>query len=182
MRSYDHKHPKGTKYTPSELKRHRDSWYAKVKQSPGVNCAEEMVRLDQVVFARFVALLPYSGVIRLLEEHNFADPFPQSVFPAIDAVESASKDPSMEFLDPDLEGMRATLVRQLVQFRDYLAAHTWATPFGRQSVASEWEVQQPKLFAETVSRLNAMSSEASLSYKDLFREARKRLGVDPSAA
>ena len=34
LRSYDHKHPKGTKYTPDELRRHRDNWYAKVKASP----------------------------------------------------------------------------------------------------------------------------------------------------
>jgi len=33
MRSYDYKHPKGTKYTPSELKQHRDRWYEKVKGS-----------------------------------------------------------------------------------------------------------------------------------------------------
>src|SRR5436190_14761111 len=28
MRSVDHRHPKGRKYTESELKNHRDSWYA----------------------------------------------------------------------------------------------------------------------------------------------------------
>ena len=30
MRSYDHKHPKGTKYTLSELISHRDNWYQKI--------------------------------------------------------------------------------------------------------------------------------------------------------
>jgi hypothetical protein len=30
MRSFDHKHPKGTKYTANELRRHRDKWYAQI--------------------------------------------------------------------------------------------------------------------------------------------------------
>ncbi len=30
MRSIDHKHPKGTKYTPTELKARRDNWYRRV--------------------------------------------------------------------------------------------------------------------------------------------------------
>jgi hypothetical protein len=40
MRSYDHNHPKGTKYTPGELREHRDIWYAQCAQSPAsVNTA-----------------------------------------------------------------------------------------------------------------------------------------------
>ena len=35
MRSYDFKHPKGSKYTPDELRQHRDRWYEKV--AVGVN-------------------------------------------------------------------------------------------------------------------------------------------------
>lgn len=31
MRSYDHHHPKGTKYTHKELKSHRDAWYRAVE-------------------------------------------------------------------------------------------------------------------------------------------------------
>lgn len=33
MRSYDSAHPKGTKYTPGELRAHRDRWYARVNGS-----------------------------------------------------------------------------------------------------------------------------------------------------
>jgi DNA-binding HxlR family transcriptional regulator len=35
MRSIDHKHPKGTKYTPEELKIRRDRWYATVASGYG---------------------------------------------------------------------------------------------------------------------------------------------------
>ena len=34
MRSYDHRHPKGTKYTREELVRHRDNWYRQVETWP----------------------------------------------------------------------------------------------------------------------------------------------------
>jgi hypothetical protein len=36
MCSYDFKHPKGTKYTPEELRRHRDRWYEKVAAGGGL--------------------------------------------------------------------------------------------------------------------------------------------------
>jgi len=35
VRAYDPTHPKGKKYTESELKGHRDTWYAKVKETGG---------------------------------------------------------------------------------------------------------------------------------------------------
>lgn len=36
MRSYDHKHPKGTKYSETELRRHRDKWYEKINNNIAV--------------------------------------------------------------------------------------------------------------------------------------------------
>ena len=36
VKAYNPKHPKGKKYTASELKAHRDRWYEKVKKSYGV--------------------------------------------------------------------------------------------------------------------------------------------------
>src|SRR4051812_48340154 len=35
MRSYDHKHPKGRKYSAVELKQHRDLWYKSVALQGG---------------------------------------------------------------------------------------------------------------------------------------------------
>ena len=40
VKAYDPKHPKGRKYTESELKAHRDEWYQKVKQSTNISIAE----------------------------------------------------------------------------------------------------------------------------------------------
>ena len=49
MRSVDHRHPKGRKYTESELKNHRDSWYANLagqRSSAKVPIADDEVILD----------------------------------------------------------------------------------------------------------------------------------------
>jgi HNH endonuclease len=37
MRSYDAKHPRGTKYSAQELREHRDRWYTKVAQGGGAS-------------------------------------------------------------------------------------------------------------------------------------------------
>ncbi len=44
---YNPKHPKGTKYSPTELKKHRDNWYSAIRQLT----AEEALRVEQAIKA-----------------------------------------------------------------------------------------------------------------------------------
>ena len=111
MRSYDHKHPKGHKYSTKELTRHRNSWYSKVQGSPSPIYDKATMELDKRVYLSILKLLPYSGTMSLLEHHHFGTPFRSSLFSDIDRFVIANDDPAMEFVDADLEGMRATLGR-----------------------------------------------------------------------
>lgn len=177
MRSYDHKHPKGTKYTPNELKRHRDNWYAKISASPGTSYNEKSLELDRAVFISIKVSLPYDGVMRFLDTHDFGAPFSLKRLDELDAFVEISHDPSNEFIDSDLEGMRVKLVSDINEFRHYLSTHTWPTNSGFQSVPPEWEDTQPKRFLEVLDKLNTLSAVVVASYATLVREARRRLGV-----
>lgn len=58
MRSYDFKHPNGTKYTRNELRHHRNRWYEKVAVGGGLAPVPEHVCVDKEVFRVFQQLVP----------------------------------------------------------------------------------------------------------------------------
>ncbi|MDO8311401.1 MAG: HNH endonuclease [Sideroxyarcus sp.] len=178
MRSYDHKHPKGHKYTANELIRHRDNWYAKVQGAPSPTYDQAAVDLDKNVYLAIVKLLPYPGTMSLIEHHNFCGPFRASLFSDLDRFIAANDNPAMEFIDADLEGQRATLVDELSHFNYYLATHTWRLGESMQSVPADWEDTQPARLDSVVNDLNAMGSKVAERYRTLVREARRRLRVD----
>ncbi len=178
MRSYDHRHPKGHKYTTSELKRHRDVWYAKVQSSPSPTYDKAATELDKRVYLAIDKILPYSGTMDLLENHHFGAPFRASLFSDFDHFIKKSDDPHMEFIDADLEGMRVVLVNNLNEFADYLARQTWRLGDTMQSVPDEWEVTQPERLITVVNKLNKMSSQVAEQYRTLVRECRRRLGAN----
>ena len=117
--------------------------------------------------------------MRFLEQHDFGASFHHGVFEELDNVVRVSDDPVREFLDADLEGMRAKLIDDIAKFAEHLATHTWRTPSGLQSVPPEWKDQQPKRFSKVVKQLNSLSTAIVADYRALFREARTRLGVNP---
>jgi len=177
MRSYDHNHPKGTKYSQSELRRHRDNWYAKRQNSPAPHYSDSSLKLDQEVFLAIKAALPYSSAIRFLEQHDFGASFKLSELDSIHVFAEKSEDPSAEFIDADLEGMRSNLIKAIRDFGYYLSTHTWPTHNGFQSVPVEWEDRQPARHSEVVSQLNKLSTVVVSTYSILVREGRRRLGV-----
>lgn len=186
IRSYDHNHPKGIKYTPRELRIHRDNWYKKVSAPTTIYC-NTSGQIDGAVFSNIVSLLPYRKCVSVIEFHDFGAPFRASLFAEIDGFLRANEDPSLEFIDADLEGMRGTLVDNVATFVEYLAKHTWPlrvdslSEHRLQSVPSEWEDAQPERFLRTVDKINALSREVAVSYRSLVREARRRLGVSGDA-
>lgn len=68
----EHKHPKGTKYTPAELREHRDEWYTKVGGSPIVAYSGKSAELDGAVFQQLKSILPWDDAIAFVRDHNFA--------------------------------------------------------------------------------------------------------------
>ena len=185
MRSYDHKHPKGTKYTPAELIRHRETWYAKVRASPGSAYSDASLEQDRQTFIAVVHLLPYKGIVSLFLTNGFTTPFRASVFTDFDRFVLENDNPAMEFLDADLEGMRVALVDKVNQFANYLASNTWRLSNSDvQSIPSEWEENQPERMKRVLTKIRTVSDDIAESYATFVREARKRLGINvpPAAA
>lgn len=178
MRSYDHKHPKGTKYTPCELKRHRDLWYEKVKGSPAPQYDQKSIELDTEVFHWIMNNLPWE-LINWASKTVFAG-FPFRSFYIDDFInfQNECQKPHYEFLDADLEGLRSQLLITIIKFTREISLNTWQTNNPEWlSVPPEWKLEQPERFKEVVENIHSYGKNIYICYSDIIRESRRRLGV-----
>lgn len=182
MRSYDHKHPMGNKYSESELRRHRDAWYGKVEGNIGLADKAEVVATDKVVYRRLCRLLPWDGSIRFIRHNNFAGfSFPWAALKDLDDFAAECENPAFEFVDPDLEGLRAAVESKTREFHGVLAVETFVVggDASRSSVPEEWEHEQPERFWRVVESLHATAGEIVETYDSLTKTATRKLGLLP---
>jgi hypothetical protein len=187
MRSYDHNHPKGTKYSENELKRHRDDWYAKVEGAGPVTSQPDYTPLDLATLKRILELLPWDGTMRLIDENNFAGfSFETERLSDLYRFLHFCADPSCEFIDADLEAARADLQESLRLLSKTIEFETFPTRnVGWSSVPPEWEIEQPERFAQVVETIHAQARRAVSCYQNLVRLGRHKLagpGQPPGAA
>ena len=128
MSSYDHKHPKGIKYTHAELKKHRDNWYEKVSSNAGLANNEEAIETDKKIYIAIISIVPWDGTIKFLRDFNFAGwSFNTSKLDNLDEFMYKRKNHAFEFIDPDLEGLRIEFVKNCAQSLSLINRNTFPT-------------------------------------------------------
>jgi hypothetical protein len=182
MRSYDFKHPKGSKYSESELIRHRDIWYKKVDGNIGIANRDTVVETDKNVYQLLVKVLPWNGSINFIRTNNFAGfSFETSGLDDLHEFVYYCSNPAFEFIDPDLEGLRANLVYLINDFTLAIATETFPTHnFGRNSVPPEWEIEHPEAFDRAVSKIHSTAKQVVDAYDSFVRTATRKLGILPT--
>lgn len=179
MRSYDHRHPKGTKYTAEELKAHRDRWFTKVEKSVGVGVLPEHLDLDRATFLRLLEILPWNGTILFIRHNNFAGfSFSRDSIDDLYRFLHECQDPTLEFLDADLESLRIEILNPAREFSKLIGYETFPTGTPRHNtVPPEWEIEQPERFARVVDALHAATEQICGAYDRLVALGRRKLGV-----
>lgn len=179
MRSYDFKHPKGTKYTPDELRQHRDRWYAKVATGGGLTPLPEYIPIDKEVFRVFQKLVPYYPTLDYLKGRSFAGfSFNRAPLRPIFEYAYYADRVEYEFLDPELEAARGEFSDAARRFNRLLAENTWGAHLpDHATVPPEWEVTQPDRFVKVVSDIHESVNAIETAYAQIVRLARLRLGV-----
>lgn len=179
MRSYDHKHPKGSKYTPNELRSRRDSWYEHVRKSPSAIVTISYSAKDVSLFNEICTILPWDGSVKFVREFNFAGWIYKS--DEIDQLENfryRCQDPSFEFLDIDLERLKIRLRDAIDEFISIEATETFnANTPGYRSVPEEWEFSQTERFHNVVGKLHATGKAIGDAYDALVRFGRRRFST-----
>jgi len=181
MRSYDHKHPKGNKYGESELRRHRDSWYEKVKGNIGLANRDAVVETDKHVYQLLVKVLPWDGSIDFIRANNFAGfSFETARLNDLYEFEYHCKNRAFELIDPDFEGLRAILIELIDDFTLTIATETFPTHnVERNSIPEEWETEQPERFRTVVTKLHDTAKRIVETYGSLVRPATRNRGILP---
>lgn len=183
MRSYDHNHPKGTKYSEKELIRHRDNWYLKVSGNFGIANREEIIETDKIIYRLLVEILPWNGSITFIKNNSFAGfSFNTEALQDLNRYMEQCLNPAFEFIDPDLEGLRVELTEHISLFMDGIGHDTFPTDtITRNSVPKEWEYQQPDRFARVVNQLHNSADSICKTYESIVKTATRKLGVLPES-
>lgn len=178
MRSYDHKHPKGTKYTQAELKQHRDAWYARVAETPIARYTTQSADLDKATLLELKQLLPWERPIEFIKQQHFGGSFEKNELKPLYDFQSKCRDPSFEFLDAELEGLRASLVASIDKFLGAVAVSIF--PLEKKddwlSVPKDWEITVPDTYFKAIKTLNSCADQIGPAYDTLIKTARRKLG------
>lgn len=182
VRAYDPKHPKGRRFTPSELRRHRDQWISKVAGSTGSPGRDPMyLEPDRRLFREFISRLdPDCRIVSVLGHPNIGyGAIRFDIFHEIDDVLAWAERPDTEFLDSDLEQLRSTFVSLMKAYVTYLGTNTFRLQhdLNLTQVPDEWETDQPERYQRIQTQLSDYQEEFTERYSDLIRTARRKLAI-----
>lgn len=182
VKTYNSKHPKGKKYTESELQKHRDNWHKKVGESHGTTISPEHANLDKELFIRFKNNLPSDGSISFIRHKDFGAAFNSEDLNDTLFILDNYKHPEFEFLDTDLEGLKAELVDYILKFRGAIGKHTYPLEGNKNlnKVPTDWSHgtdEQQEYYHACVSELNTLADRVCETYDKFIRLGRRKLGV-----
>ena len=177
MRTYDNKHPKGSKYTQDELRRHRDIWYEKIQSTPIRAYGDIGRNADRELFARITETLPYQPTMYFIETFSFGGSFYKATLDPIYEFYAYRNDPNMEFLDSDVESLRKNLIKTITILIEKIGVYSFSdrSSPGYIGIPIEWKARDHDKFLNATDEINAAANAAMTSYRDLIRECRFRL-------
>lgn len=130
MGKADPKHVTGKHYTERELIMHRDNWYSRVKQGNN-NCDTSVCEEDKALFHQIRGCFD-DELCDVLKEYDFGGMIPASFFTKLDWISRYAEKPNAEFVNVELEKLRAKLFGILYEFKCYLARNTFSRYIGDQ--------------------------------------------------
>jgi len=180
---YNKSHPRGKKYTAAELRGHRDAWYAKVAASGGPTASDAHLQLDRKLFSKLSEILPIAGSMAFIRELNVEIPFCFKELHDLPTFWRFCEGPDAEFMDADLDAIRAALARAAFNFHGLLGQNTFPLKSDGDllnELPPEWHHEQPKRYHQVVDELYRSRRELLDSFDALVRAGRRKLGVDYS--
>lgn len=134
---------------------------------------------DKDLFEAFKSTLPSKGSISFIDEQNMAGfSWPRKNLEQLEKFYHEWDDAEHEFLSNELESLRLKLHQLIGDYLGQIAVNTFPTNNpDRQTVPSEWELENPKRFFDVVNSLHETAGEIVKTHQDLIRTGRKRLGI-----
>jgi len=132
---------------------------------------------DRALFDQLTALLRSDGVIGFLDSNNMAGfSFLRSQFEPLWTFCYEWNQPEREFLSPELEAVRKTLLEKAAAYTNPLAIETFPTNnLDRSTVPPEWEHKQPEHFSRVVATFHSLAGELVTLHRELVRTGKAQL-------
>jgi hypothetical protein len=177
MRSYDHKHPKGKKYTHTELKMHRNNWYEKVKNhsfQKEPNNKEGDINLYFEIRAKITI-----NTIEFIANHSFGNDFLRSRLDSVFEYADMMIHPDDEFFDQEMETARAEFRHTIREFAEIISTNTFRDERDERISTPNrgMKYNNHEKYYDTVEKMNKLAAKTVEAYHALIRTARRRLGV-----
>lgn len=134
--SYNSKHPKGTKFSPEELKIRRDSFYQRVaagefpKNTVDINCNNE----DKILYQKIKEVFQSQDLKYYLTEVDLGNDFENRIFYPLYQLMEYNNDPEYRFVNNEIEAYRKKLFATVNEFLNYKAKNTFPTNYGTQAI------------------------------------------------
>lgn len=145
MGKADPRHSTGKHYSHSELRMHRDNWYASVNNGLG-NVHSPVCDDDKNLYCKINSIFT-TDIQYILHHHDFREIIPSDLVPAINNLCHLEENLDTEFINIELEKLRGTLFDSAQSFRNYLAKDTFYRLIGEQEylVPRLWLLKEGKI-------------------------------------
>lgn len=176
VKSYNSDHPKGKKYTESELKRHRDNWYKKVDLGLQTIVNKEPAQIDIDLYHEIKLLFSIFDLKYYLTEFDLGNCFNDSVFLNLHGLITENTNPEFEFLDEEIEKLKGNLINSVKTFLSFKSQNTFTTDHGMQAIrpwfnkSGGYDDNDRKL----VDDFNSMASSVWNDYCVFVKECRRQ--------
>ena len=184
VKVYNPNHPKGRKYTESELKEHRSRWYDKVKNEHLLIIHPDCIELDRKLFLEVRQILPgKGGSISFIRNHIYTTPFLFEVHDDLQKYKIECINPDFEFIDSDLEICKSQLTDCIENLFEILASvvftsDNWKGDYQEMAVHPGIKYSKPEIYYKAVNDVQEAANKVCSAYDDLVRLGRRKLAVE----
>ena len=176
---YDSTTSQHKNYTIHEVKAARERLYSLVEQNqlPPVTLSERPLSSDKALLDDILELMRGRGTT-LLKYPNFGSSVvPYSALDGLVTLAQQRHGPEYEFLDPELEELRAHFLKNTAMFLSIVQINTETVPDKLDSfrVSTHMAAVYPSHYQHMVAVLDKTATELYGLYRILIRSARKKL-------
>jgi hypothetical protein len=180
MRSYDFKHPKGSKYSERELRGHRDRWFALVAAGGRAEIDARIIARDRRVYSAFTEQIKYDPTIVYFKHHGFEASFDLDILEPFHRYEYYCDDPNNQFVDVELEKLRGGFLNAANRLCSLLALNTWPLKHSTRhlnQIPQEWRETNSARLDKLLADLDEAHGTLVTAYEGLVHECQIRLEV-----
>jgi hypothetical protein len=178
---YSDDHPKGTKFTPDELRGHRDHWYAMHAKGHSPSAPTGYEGLDAKLFVKLYELLGGSDGMLHFRDHDYGGIYPRRHDEKLTKFMYYADLPETEFFDAQMASAFADLHAAIREYKNSANGRIWFLTKEDAGAPPEWiHGQDPneKRFWDAAEVMNKAATVVWEAFTQFTKAARANLKIE----